>query len=293
MQVTLAFFLIAGLLFAGGVFAVLLYAKISDQDDWVRPTVYELTSRLAEAELALKAKAAVTGVEGSEVAPEPAEAAANGGVAAPAPQAAPAQPAPVTVMLDAPIVRQLPELPSGCEITSLTMLLNYKGIAVTKLEMAAQMKRDTTPLRYNKDGSVGYWGNPNTGFVGDPTGKSRGFGIYHTALFPQLKSHIPTAVDLTRKPFSKLEEQLRNGIPSVVWTTIDYKLPSKWVVWDTPLGPIQTTFMEHAVLLVGYDEQFVYVNDPLSGESKKQIDKQQFKKVWDAMGRQAISYTNG
>ncbi|MED4609776.1 C39 family peptidase, partial [Paenibacillus validus] len=200
---------------------------------------------------------------------------------------------PASAMLDAPMVRQLPELPSGCEVTSLTMLLKFRGLEKSKLELAAEMPRDTTPIRYNKDGTIAYWGNPNTGFVGEPTGAAKGFGIYHTALFAQLKAHVPSAIDLTRQPFAKLEEQLQLGIPSVVWTTIDYQVPEKWVVWDTPIGPIQTTFMEHAVLLVGYDETYVYVNDPLSGRSKQPIEKAQFIAVWEAMGRQAISYTNG
>ncbi|WP_235941693.1 C39 family peptidase [Paenibacillus puerhi] len=276
IKVTLGFFLIGGLLFASSVFAVLLYAKITGQDDWMRPAVHAF-----EADILPASARTAADVKASEDAPTTPAAA----IEQPKPKAA-------SVMLDAPAVRQLPELPSGCEVTSLTMLLKFRGIDKTKMELAAEMKRDTTPIRYNKDGSIAYWGNPNIGFVGEPTGKAKGFGIYHTALFEQLKDHIPTAIDLTREPFERLEDQLRDGIPSVVWTTIDYKVPKKWVVWDTSLGPIQTTFMEHAVLLVGFDEENVYVNDPLPGSRQQKINKEQFIATWKAMGRQAISYTN-
>lgn len=194
-------------------------------------------------------------------------------------------------MLDAPIFRQHPELPSGCEITSLSMLLHYAGVAKTKMELLPDMKRDTTPLRLGTSGSPEFWGNPNAGFVGDITGKARGFGIYHGALLPLLKKYVPTGTDLTRSPYTKLEEKLSEGKPVLVWTTIDYQVPSTWIVWDTPTGPIETTFMEHAVLLVGYDEGNVYVNDPWTGKAKVRINKEQFIKTWEAMGRQALSYS--
>ncbi|MCP3771822.1 C39 family peptidase [Paenibacillus sp. MZ04-78.2] len=265
IQVTLALFLITGLLFASGVFAVLLYAKLTGQTWFRDPAV-----AYAEQEAAAAVKAAAT---------------------AAAPPASKPVERPKSVLLEAPHIRQRPELPSGCEVTSLAMLLQFYGVNKSKMDLVPEMKKDPTPIRYNKNGSIAYWGNPNTGFVGEVTGAAKGFAIYHTALFELLKDYVPTAQDMTKEPFSKLEDQLIQGIPSVVWTTINYKVPDKWVVWDTPIGPIETTFMEHAVLLVGFDEQYVYVNDPLAGQSNKKIDKEAFIATWDAMGRQALSYT--
>lgn len=40
------------------------------------------------------------------------------------------------VYIDVPTVMQNPELPNGCEITSLTAVLNSKGYKVEKTEMA-------------------------------------------------------------------------------------------------------------------------------------------------------------
>ncbi|MDO3677701.1 C39 family peptidase [Paenibacillus ehimensis] len=264
IQVTLALFLITGLLFASGVFAVLLYAKLTGQTWFRDPTVAYAEQEAAAAKAAASAAA--------PPAEKPAE-------------------RPKSVLLEAPHIRQLPELPSGCEVTSLAMLLQFYGVNKSKMDLVPEMKKDPTPIRYNKNGSIAYWGNPNTGFVGEVTGAAKGFGIYHTALFELLKAYVPTAQDLTKEPFSKLEDQLIQGVPSVVWTTINYKVPDNWVVWDTPIGPIETTFMEHAVLLVGFDEQYVYVNDPLAGQSNKKIDKEAFIATWEAMGRQALSYS--
>jgi len=261
LKVTFAFFLIAGLLFASGVFSVLLYAKVTGKDEqWLsREQAQPLAAAPAQT-----------------VEPEPTP--------------TPPPPQPTSAMLDAPLVRQLPELPAGCEITSLTMLLQFYGANKSKMELVAEMPRDATPAVLNDDGSVAYWGNPNTGFVGDVTRKGRGFGIYHAGLLPLLKQYVKTAVDLTNKPFSAYEKQVAAGIPIVVWTTIDYNQPYKWVIWDTPIGPIETTYSEHAVLMVGFDENNVYVNDPLSGKKNVPINKARFIDVWTAMGKQGLTY---
>jgi uncharacterized protein YvpB len=259
-----ALFLITGLMFSCGVFTVLLYAKVTGKDVFA-----EVSSPTAQAVLSV--------------------AAGLGASAPPEPATPPVKPKPPSAMIDAPIVKQLPELPPGCEIVSLTMLLNYLGIAKTKMEMAAEMVKDPTPITW-KSGVIAYWGNPFTGYVGDVTGRSRGFGVYHTGLLPTLKAYVPSAIDLTQSDFDTIERQIAEGFPVVIWTTIDYTVPKTWVTWDTPIGPIQTTFMTHAVLLVGYDEHNVYVNDPLSGIKGQRINKEQFKATWDAMGKQALSY---
>ncbi|NHN33190.1 C39 family peptidase [Paenibacillus agricola] len=197
---------------------------------------------------------------------------------------------PKSFIIDAPIIQQKPELPSGCELTSLTMLLQFYGVKKTKMELLPEMLVDPTPIQWDDKGNIVYWGNPNLGFVGDITAKSQGFSIYHTALFQLMATYIPTSVDLTRSSFDLLERQVAAGIPVVVWTTIGFKETPRWYVWDSPLGPIKGTFSVHAVLLVGYDESYVYVNDPLTGVKQEKVLKEQFIKTWDLQGRQALSY---
>lgn len=251
--------LIAGLLFSSGVFSVLLYAKITGKDvEWF--------------------------AQSAPLVPLPATIATIEPVPTPV-----VQEKPKFVLIDAPHVRQLPELPSGCEITSLTMLLQFYGVDKGKMDLVPEMKKDPTPLVWS-DNSIQSWGNPNVGFVGEVTGKGKGFGIFHGPLMELLQSYVPKAVDLTGGTFDMLEKQLADGIPSVVWTTIDYAVPTQWVEWNTAQGKVVTTFMEHAVLLVGYDETNVYVNDPLKGTKSIPINKQAFIKVWEAMGKQALSY---
>jgi uncharacterized protein YvpB len=257
-------FIVIGLAFSSGVFGVLLYGKITDRN-------LLASSNLSDA--VVYAENMRTPIQ------------------TPKPQSIILKPTPIiSAMLTAPLVKQNPELPSGCEITSLTMLLQYYGINKNKMDLVPEMKYDPTEAKTDNEGNIIYWGNPNSGFVGDITGNSPGFGIYHTALMELLHKYVPTAVDLTGTTFETLEQQIALGIPVEVWTTVDYLDPVSWVEWDSPSGPIRTSFAEHAVLLVGYDQDDVYVNDPLSGQSNVQINKALFTNTWGTMGKQALSY---
>ncbi|MBP1996498.1 C39 family peptidase [Paenibacillus eucommiae] len=266
LKVTFGFLLIAGLVFASGVFTMLLYAKFKGEDAFL---FYQNPNMPL---------AAVS----QTVAPLP--------VSTSAPTPLPIKKKPESAMIEAPAIMQHPELPAGCEITSLAMLLQFAGIEKSKMELAAEMPKDETKAVLHANGSIKYWGNPNVGFVGDVTRKGMGFGIYHAGLFPLLKSYMPTAVDLTNKSFESYEQHVADGIPIVVWTTINYKLPTKMVSWETSLGKIETTFSEHAVLLVGYDKNNVYLNDPTNGKKAFAVNKEQFIQTWEAMGKQGITY---
>lgn len=262
--------LIVGLCFASAVFTVILYANFTGQD--------HLLTKEAYAD-ALKASGGIL-ASGFEIEHharvdlmrDPYEAWV-----------------PAAQLPDAPLVMQYPELPRGCEVTSLTMMLQYAGIEVDKLTLADQLPRDSTPIQYDAHG-ISYWGHPNRGFVGDITLDSPGFGIYHDPLIALSAEYIPESIDLTGESFKRLELQISKGIPVVAWTTVGYDEPRQWVEWDTPDGLIRTTHEEHAVLLTGYDEEFVYFNDPLKNNKNIQINKEQFIHSWEVMGKQAISY---
>lgn len=259
--------LILALVFTSSVFGVLLVAKMTRQE-WITGNYYH-----AEAAAMPASPAAL------EPPPEPVR-----------------EPEPVkpvkkaSVLLDAPVIRQHPELPAGCEITSLAMLLQFAGIDKSKMDLVPEMPKDPTEIRWAAGGGIESWGDPNVGFVGDVTGKSKAFGIYHKGLFPLLQKYVPSGIDLTGQSFERLEEQLSEGFPVIAWTTINFGIPSKWVTWNTASGPIKTTFLEHAVLLVGYDDKYVYANDPWTGAKNVKIDKAKFISTWEIMGKQALSY---
>lgn len=202
---------------------------------------------------------------------------------------------PKKVLLHAPLVDQMPELPRGCEVSSLAMLLQFAGVKVTKMELAEKIKKNPTPFR-RINGQVHY-GNPNEGFVGDLYSlKKPGYGVYHGPIAKLAKTYMGNRiVDLTGKPFRSVLDQLNAGYP--VWV-IDNShfapLPEQyWETWVTPEGKIKITYKEHSVLVTGFDRDHIYFNDPLAGEKNRKAGRKAFIQAWKQMGSQAISIRNG
>jgi uncharacterized protein YvpB len=180
-------------------------------------------------------------------------------------------------------------------VTSLAMLLQFKEIGIDKMELAKLIRKDSTPYQV-KEGKIVYFGHPNEGFVGDIYNIDKpGYGVYHKPIKELAEKFLPNqVVDLTGSDFSELEKSLSNGLP--VWVIINStykKLPSEeFRVWDTPNGKVTITYREHSVVITGYDQEYIYFNDPLTGEKNKKAAKQDFIAAWVQMGRQAISFSD-
>ena len=74
---------------------------------------------------------------------------------------------PLTYQLDVPIISQYPELPTGCEITSLTILLNYLGYNIDKTTLAKNY------LNYTYSTSITF----SDAFIGSPFNND-GYGCF-------------------------------------------------------------------------------------------------------------------
>lgn len=132
-------------------------------------------------------------------------------------------------MIDAPFVRQLPELPRGCEVTSLSMLLGHAGVKVDKMTLAREVKKDPTPYK-EKNGKI-YFGNPHDGFVGDMYNfNNPGLGVYHGPIRELAEKYLPGRnVDLTGQSFDAVYKQLDKGKPVWVVVTSEYRhVPSSY-----------------------------------------------------------------
>jgi uncharacterized protein YvpB len=199
--------------------------------------------------------------------------------------------APEMIILDIPLIKQNPELKYGCEVTSLAMVLNHAGIETNKLTLADELPKDEDPVQKTKSGDITNWGNPDHGFVGDITGKSAGYAVYAGPLEILMKKYLQDrSVNLTRKPFEEVLAQIKKGKPVILWTTGDYKLPDRWESWTHGNEQINTPLDLHAVVLVGYDKDHLYINDPLTGKKAQITKKDSFLESWTALGQQALSY---
>ena len=190
---------------------------------------------------------------------------------------------PKSKILDVPLINQMdnPRLYNGCEVASMAMVLNYSGVKVSKNELAKNIKR--VPFTYPN----GLKGNPNVGFVGNME-HGPGLGVYNGPMFALAKKYAgDRAVNLTNSPFTDLLKKISQGNPVWIVTTVNLTPVSNFKTWNTPQGKINITFSEHSVAITGYDDKYVYVNDPYGVKNRK-CNRTYFIKAWEQMGRQAI-----
>ncbi|WP_218775555.1 C39 family peptidase [Oceanobacillus senegalensis] len=161
------------------------------------------------------------------------------------------------IQLNVPVIGQLPELPTGCEITAVTMMLQYKGVSVDKITLANEMPRAS------KD--------PDLGYVGDPFTPD-GWTIYPTALVELVKRYCGSSVNLTGTDGNELEKHLSNGKPIVVLVSPMHR------------------FTVHAITITGYDEQFYFYNDPWTAKKDVKMKKEKFYQIWEKQNKRALTY---
>ena len=209
----------------------------------------------------------------TEAAPQPPEAnTVLENRAAPADVAQPEIQPPDTVMvLDLPGYSQA-ELPTGCELVSTSMLLSYYGYDISAYDLGDEGYVGTSALGEDssRNGAL-RGGDPNQVFVGDPFDKS-GYGCYSGAIYSALDSYLSEEplgpVDLGGMSLPDIcSLYIDYGTPVMIWATINmvpsFALPeNSWYVNDTD-EVFSWISNEHCLVLVGYDENFYYFNDPL------------------------------
>jgi uncharacterized protein YvpB len=191
-----------------------------------------------------------------------------------------------TKRMDIPVIAQRPELPSGCEVTALSMALRYHGIKVDKTVLAKKMPYDSTKLVRNADGSIKIWGDPSVGFVGTPFGN--GYTINPAPLKKVLDQYRSGGLALTGKSFSEIEKYTLQGKPVLVWFTINHEMPVARQ-WKTPAGKtINAARPLHNIVITGTDANYVYFNDSESVKKDVRMSKAKFINIYNAMGKRAL-----
>ena len=180
------------------------------------------------------------------------------------------------------VVYQNPELPTGCECSSLTMALNTLGFGVDKLTMADQY------LVYSsEDYKVGFSGSPYS---------PEGAGIWPPGLVKSANNFLKEqdaslwAHDLSEKEFTDLYPYVAAGYPVLLCITSDYGGPTFQDYYYEYRGTTYQWYAnEHCVVLSGYSTIYntVTLVDPLQGEI--QMDASLISSIYDQAGRYAIA----
>lgn len=176
-------------------------------------------------------------------------------------------PLPDSARLDVPSFNQQElGLATGCEIVSLSMMINY-SVFVDIDDLVDEMPRSL---------------DPNLGFTGNPSTTS-GFTVFPSALEEVTEDYLDNAIDMTGGSMEDIKEQLSNDSPVVAWIN--------GLGWNV-----------HAITISGYDENGFYYNDPWTGGKDTFITYNAFYDIWNKpiydkrynisySTRKALSYT--
>ena len=156
---------------------------------------------------------------------------------------------------DAEVIGQNPELPTGCEITAVTMMLRYAGKDVNKIQLAREMPR-------SNDG--------NKGFVGDPFSVT-GWWIFPTGVAPVVNHHLGHSEVMTGANLAAIKTKLILGHLVVAWVAN------------------VNGFVNHAIALTGYQNDRLYFNNPWTAR-KESMSVAEFYQHWNQDAQRALSY---
>lgn len=188
---------------------------------------------------------------------------------------------PNSFSLDIPFVSQYPELPTGCEITALTTVLNYLGYNVDKLTMADYY------LDKGKMGEV----SPYKAFVGNPRDEDS-CGAFAPVLVNSATKYLKSqrsymnVYNITGAEYNELFDYVDDGHPVLVWETMYMKEPYESCTWNIDGENIMWLSREHAMVLIGYTQSTYIMADPLRGICE--YDKELVETRYKSMGKQAI-----
>lgn len=169
-----------------------------------------------------------------------------------------------------------------CEIAALQMALAHEGISVSQLKLLSAANVSTAAPVVGATGDIRYWGDPNTSFVGHPNADSigkgysaaSGYGTYAPNIARVAKRFGATVLwsgqRLTQK---QLKDFIDNNHPVIAWVgdragRMRFASLATWTAWDgstVEYPDPKSGVYEHCVVVAGWSDEGVYVEDPLVG----------------------------
>ncbi len=205
--------------------------------------------------------------------------------------------------------------PTGCEAVAATMAARYSGYNVSSATIIANTPTDTKGKRQEtrtkeiktevlneetgemetkittKEETIWVGENPFKYFVGHPTkGKSTGsYGCFAGPIVTALRKSGVSCTDISGSSIDKVFSYIQQGKPVIVWCRANAADLTQGVTWQYPDGSGEFTELvgEHCAVLIGYDADYVYLNDPSVGKGVKQ-PRGKFISNWKKLYNQAI-----
>ncbi len=194
------------------------------------------------------------------------------------------------VCLDVPYLSQEDVLPNGCEAASAIMLLRAQGVDVTVEQFLSEFLPQQPVIVQNRKR---YGPDPAQAYAGDPTSETGGWGCYAPVITKALGEAVndpSRALDLTGCPLESLcQDYIDAGIPVAVWATVGMEPVTKldqWYAYESGESIFYPN-TEHCLVLVGYDGENYYFNDPYESKGLTAYPKGIVRQRYHDLGMQA------
>lgn len=171
--------------------------------------------------------------------------------------------------LEVQCILQNPELPSGCEVTSLAIVLKYYGIDVDKCYLSDNYLKKGDP------GTVDIY----DAFIGEPR-SPYAYGCYAPPLVECANAYLQDiqskmkAYNVSYTEFDDLLPYIDREIPVIIWNTEDVAESTIGKEWTVNGKKVVWLRGQHCLVITGYDKvnNCVYVADPMKGNVKYPLD---------------------
>lgn len=165
------------------------------------------------------------------------------------------------VLVDVEHIYQLPELPNGCEVTSLAIVLNHLKYDIDKITLFY----DYMPRSDYQNG------DPWTTYVGSAA--NLGYGCYAPCVVDTANTYLSMqeseyrAKDVSGKHITEYEKYIDQGIPVIMWgmTEMVYDHSLAWSDWIDGKAVLWHA-RSHCLVLIGYTDECYIFCDPLEGK---------------------------
>lgn len=185
-------------------------------------------------------------------------------------------------------------LPTGCEATGLTILLNWYGFNVSKEDMAmTYMPRQDF---YYADGKKIGPDFIDT-FAGDPSRKNNSYGCYIPCMMKTVQNYFDaigrtdcSTTNLTGTNLDDLLYYVAQGTPVAVITSNNLVTPTTGDSWYTPDGRYVTWQKgHHCMIIIGYDlkNKLIYTSES-AYRTIQTYDIDKFRNVYNIKGKNAM-----
>lgn len=178
----------------------------------------------------------------------------------------------------------------SCEVATLKMVLDHRGVAVDESELIAHVGFDPTPKSYQVGRVI--WGDPNEAFVGNIDGRMMvtGYGV-HWRPIARVANKYRRSLGFEKWDADDLIRELQGGNPIVIWGCLGRCNEQVWYTDVNDQKPVKVVSYEHTFVVNGFngapdDVQGFWLIDPIYG--RKYMELSAFMNMWETLDNSGV-----